>query len=95
MCHYGRMGYIRLESVKVNANKYRGYLVFWAPSLWDTWNVLCEWGRIGEQWPRGVRLRKCADLDEALRLAAEVIELRRRHGYVVKCVPKNHNVAKK
>jgi len=52
--------------------------------LWNTWGVACLWGRIGEQRPRGVRLHECADWDEALRLAAEVIELRLRHGYVVK-----------
>ena len=41
-------------------------------------------GRIGED-PRGERLRECANRDEALRLAAAVIELRLRHGYAVKC----------
>jgi predicted DNA-binding WGR domain protein len=45
--------------------------------------VLCRWGRIGED-PRGVRLHEFADKDEALWLAAKVVELRVRHGYVIK-----------
>ncbi|MFZ5918234.1 MAG: hypothetical protein ACOYZ7_14930 [Chloroflexota bacterium] len=44
----------------------------------------CEWGRIVEQTPRGVILRECVGYDEALWPAAEAIELRLRHGYVVK-----------
>jgi predicted DNA-binding WGR domain protein len=78
------MGYIRLESIIAEENRFRQYLVSWSPSLWNTWIVLCEWGRIGEQRPRGMRLRECADRNEALRLAAEVIELRLRHGYVAR-----------
>ena len=64
-------------------NRFRYYVVFWAPTLWNTWGVACRWGRIGED-PRGVRLRECADRDEALFLAAEVIELRLRHGYMAR-----------
>ena len=32
----------------------------------------------------GLRLRECVDWNEALRLAAEVIELRLRRGYVIR-----------
>jgi len=77
------MSYVRLESITPEANRFRYYIVFWVPTL-EQWGVACRWGRIGEQRPRGVRLHECADWDEALRLAAEVIELRLRHGYVVK-----------
>ena len=76
------MGAIRLESVRPSENRFRYYVVRWSPTLWKTWGVHCEWGRIGERTPRGVRHRECADRDEALRLTAEVIELRLRYGYV-------------
>ena len=77
------MGSVRLESVRAEENRFRQYIVSWSPTLWKTWGVICEWGRIGENL-RGVRLRECADYDEALQLAAEVIELRLRHGYVAR-----------
>jgi hypothetical protein len=76
------MGYLRLESIRPEKNRFRWYTVGWWPTLWDTWIVLCEWGRTGQE-PRGVRLRECATLDVALMLAAAVIELRLRHGYIV------------
>jgi predicted DNA-binding WGR domain protein len=76
--------YVRLESVKPGENRYRRYVVSVSLTLWGTYGVRCEWGRIGERMPRGARLRECADQDEALRLAAEVIELRLRHGYSVR-----------
>jgi hypothetical protein len=40
-----------------------------------------EWGRIGEQQPRGARLRECGNREEALYLAAKGFELRLRHRY--------------
>jgi len=83
--YHGRqdvMGYVRLESVDPAENRYRYYIVSWLPTLWGTWGVLCEWGRIGQD-PRGAQVRECADRDEALWVAAEVIDLRLRHGYVV------------
>jgi len=76
--------FIRLESIRTEQNRYRRYVVFVERTLWGTWGVACEWGRIGERTPRGVRLRECIGYDEALWLAAEAIELRLRHGYVVK-----------
>jgi len=78
------MSYVRLERVEPERNMLRFYIVLWAPTLWKTWCVARRWGRIGEQRPRGVRLHECANRDDALRLAAEVIELRLRHGYVTK-----------
>jgi hypothetical protein len=77
------MGYVRLESVKPEEHRYRYYIVTWSMTLWGTWGVRCEWGRIGES-PRGVLVRECTDRDGALWVAAEVIELRLRHGYVVR-----------
>jgi predicted DNA-binding WGR domain protein len=77
------MGYIRLESIDPSENRFRFYIVTWTPTLWGTWGVLCQWGRIGED-PRGSLLRECAERDEALQAAAEVIDLRLRHGCVVR-----------
>jgi predicted DNA-binding WGR domain protein len=77
------MGYIRLESVNPSENRFRNYVVCWNPTLWGTWGVYCLWGRIGQN-PHGSRLQECADHDTALSLAAEVVELRMKHGYVAK-----------
>ena len=51
------MGCIRLERIEPEANKRRYYLVTWARTLWDTWAVWRQWGRIGQE-ARGVRLRR-------------------------------------
>ena len=75
--------FVRLESVRPEQNRFRRYVVLVERTLWGTWGVICEWGRIGEQRPRGVTLRECLDRDNALALAAQVIERRLRRGYRV------------
>ena len=82
-CYYVTMSYVRLERVEPERNMLRFYIVLWAPTLWKTWGVACRWGRIGEN-PRGERLHEFDSRDHALRLAAEVIELRLSHGYVAR-----------
>ncbi len=77
------MSYFRMESVDPQKNRYRYYVAVWQPTLWNTWALICRWGRIGEN-PRGIRVSECTTQDEALQRAAEVIELRMRHKYVVK-----------
>ena len=77
------MSYFRMESVDPERNRFRYYLTFLQPTLWDTWALVCRWGRIGEE-PRGIQVNECATRDEALQRAAEVIELRMRHRYVVR-----------
>ena len=81
LCHDWCVGYLRLESIVLERHRYRYCMVLGAPTLWDTWAVACEWGHTGQQNPRGVRLRECADHDEALRTATAGIELRLQHGY--------------
>ena len=75
------MNYLRMESIDPKANRYRFYVTAWQPTLWNTWALICRWGRIGED-PRGVQVHECASIDDALQLAAEVIDLRMKHGYV-------------
>ncbi|MBN1937414.1 MAG: WGR domain-containing protein, partial [Anaerolineae bacterium] len=61
----------------------RFYILYIARTLWGVWTVRREWGRIGQR-ARGVRMDECDSEDEALLRAAEIIELRLRHRYVVK-----------
>jgi len=77
------MGCIRLERIELETNKRRYYLVTWARTLWNTWAVLRQWGRIDEP-VRGTRIVECATEEEALRGAAETIDRRMQHKYVVK-----------
>ena len=77
------MNCFRMESVDPQKNRYRFYVTAWQPTLWNTWSLVCRWGRIGED-PRGMQVKECASVDDALHLAAEAIELRMRHKYVVK-----------
>jgi len=77
------MGCIRLERIEPETNKRRYYLVTWARTLWNTWAVWRQWGRI-DQPVRGTRIDECATEEEALRRAAETIDLRMRHKYIVK-----------
>ena len=76
------MGYTHLKSIDRTKNRFRRYVVSWGPTLWGTWGVFCQWGRIGQRH-RGTRIRECASHEDALQLAAEIIELRARHGYMV------------
>jgi predicted DNA-binding WGR domain protein len=77
------MGYVRLERIEPEANKQRYYLVIWARMLWDTWAVWRRWGRIGQR-ARGAQIEECATEEEALGRAAETIDRRMQHKYVVK-----------
>ena len=77
------MSYIRLERIEPERNRYRFYLVTCTLTLWETWAVRREWGRIGQRC-RGTRIDECANREDALHLAAETIELRMRHGYTAK-----------
>ena len=77
------MRYLRLESVGIADNRFRWYVVVVAPTLWHGWGVLCQWGRL-DQAARGRRVLEAGTRDGALARAAEVVELRLRHGYRVK-----------
>ena len=77
------MGCIRLERIDPATNKRRYYLVTWARTLWNTWAVSRQWGRI-DQPARGTRIEEYATEEEALWHAAETIDLRIRHKYVIK-----------
>ena len=74
---------IRLESIDPEKTRARFYILYVSRTLWNTWALLRRWGRIGQE-ARGVRMDECATQEEALKRAAEVIELRMRHKYVVK-----------
>ena len=74
---------IRLESIDLEKNRARFYVLYVSRTLWDTWALLRRWGRIGQE-ARGVRMDECATKEEALRRAAETIDLRMRHKYVVR-----------
>ena len=76
---------IRLESVDPEKNRARFYVLYVSKTLWNTWALLRRWGRIGQE-ARGVRMDECATEEEALQRAAEVVELRMRHRYMVKCL---------
>ena len=77
------MGCIRLERIERETNKYRYYLVTWTQTLWRTWAVWRQWGRISEEI-RGAQIDECATEEEALQQVAETIELRMQHGYKIK-----------
>ena len=74
---------IRLESIDPEKNRFRFYTLYVGETLWHTWALVRNWGRIG-QGARGTRIDECPHQDEALHLAAETIELRMRHGYTAK-----------
>ncbi len=77
------MGCVRLERIEPQTDKRRYRLVTWARTLWNTWAVGRQWGRI-DQPVRGTRIDKCATEEEALRRAAERVDLWLRHKYIVK-----------
>ena len=74
---------IRLECIIPEQNRARFYVLYVTKTLWNTWALARWWGRIGQE-ARGVRVDECATEEEALRRAAETIDLRMRHKYVVK-----------
>lgn len=74
---------IRLESTDPEKNRARFYVLHASKTLWDTWALIRRWGRIGQE-ARGIRVDECATEEEALQRAAETIDLRLRHKYVVK-----------
>ena len=74
---------IRLESINPEENRARFYVLYVTKTLWNTWALLRRWGQIGQE-ARGVRMDECATEEEALQRAAETIDLRMRHRYMVK-----------
>ncbi len=74
---------IRLESTDPEKNRARFYVLHISKTLWDTWALIRRWGRIGQE-ARGIRVDECATEEEALQRAAETVDLRLRHKYVVK-----------
>jgi predicted DNA-binding WGR domain protein len=76
---------IRLECIIPEQNRARFYVLYVTKTLWNTWALLRRWGRIGQE-ARGVRMDECSTEEEVLQRAAEVIELRMRHGYRAKSV---------
>ena len=74
---------IRLESIDPEKNRARFYVLYVSKTLWSSWSLARWWGRIGQD-ARGVRVDECATEEEALRRAAETIDLRMRHKYTVK-----------
>jgi predicted DNA-binding WGR domain protein len=74
---------IRLESIDPEKNRARFYVLYVSKTLWGSWALARHWGRI-DQEARGVRMDEYATEEEALRRAAETIDLRIRHKYVVK-----------
>ena len=77
------MNPIRLESIDPQKNRARFYVLYISKTLWNSWALCRWWGRIGED-ARGVRVDEYATPEEAFLHAAEIVELRMRHKYVVK-----------
>jgi len=71
---------LRFHSVNPQLNHYRYYVILWTPTLWGSWAVVRRWGRIGTDQVREL-VHECANLDEALWVAADQIERRLRRGY--------------
>jgi hypothetical protein len=80
------MLYLRLESIRPAENRFRYYIVVIAPTLWGTYGILCQWGRL-DQRPRGMRVVEAGDLDAARAAMAGIVEVRLRHGYKIKQPP--------
>jgi hypothetical protein len=57
--------YLRLESINPAENRFRYYVVTGPlPTLWGTFGLLCEWGRLDQQ-PRGWRVVEASDEEAA------------------------------
>ena len=74
------MSALRFHSINPRLNRYRFYVILWTPTLWGSWAVVRRWGRIGTDQVREL-VHECADLEEALWVAAAQIEQRLRRGY--------------
>lgn len=74
------MNAVRFHSINPDENRYRFYVILWTRTLWGTWAVVRRWGRIDSDQIRE-RVHECADLDQALWVAAGQIERRLRRGY--------------
>ena len=74
------MNAVRFQSINPDENRYRFYIVLWMPTLWGSWAVVRRWGRIGSDHVRE-RVHECANLEQALWVAAVQIERRLRRGY--------------
>lgn len=77
------MLYLRLESIVPAENRRRYYVVILAKTLWGTFGILCQWGRL-DQRPRGMRVVEAGDLEGARLELERIVALRLRHGYVRK-----------
>jgi hypothetical protein len=81
------MLYLRLESVKVAKNRRRYYVVILARTLWGSFGILCQWGRL-DQRPRGMRVVEAGDFEAARVELERIVALRVRHGYEMKQPPR-------
>lgn len=63
-------------------NKRRAYVIDVQPTLFGRWAVICQWGRTGS--PHGhIRTYGFPSKNQAVSKAGEILQLRRKHGYVV------------
>jgi len=80
LCYSYYMSALRFHSINPQLNRYRFYVILWTQTLWGSWAVVRRWGRIGTDQVREL-VHECADLEEALWVAAAQIEQRLRRGY--------------
>lgn len=74
---------LRFHSIDPDKNHYRFYVILWTRTMWGSWAVVRRWGRIGGNQVRE-RVHECADLDQALWVAADQIERRLRREYKIR-----------
>ena len=72
-------GAVYLTRIEPEANRFRFYKVFLAPSLFGDWVLVREWGRIGA--PGTVRLEYFADPGTAILAMQELVRAKKRRGY--------------
>lgn len=68
-----------LTRIEPEANRYRFYKVFLAPSLFGDWVLVREWGRIGA--PGTVRLDYFTNAGAAVLAMQELVRQKKRKGY--------------
>ena len=75
----GIAGFLRLESVDADQNRFRFYTFTWQETLWGDWAICCSWGRIGSLGrSRVAYLGHRSGVPGAL---ADLVEHRIRRGY--------------
>lgn len=72
-------GPVYLTRIEPEANRFRFYKVFLAPSLFGDWILVKEWGRIGR--PGTVRVEHFANAGAALLALQDLVRRKRRRGY--------------